>query len=87
MLLAVRIVIAPDSFKGSLEADRAAAAIAVGVARSRPRGSGPSLVHSHSGSGPRAGTKSKDRPWPAAYGSVSVKRSRSGPTSRMVPAT
>jgi glycerate kinase len=36
MLLAVRIVIAPDSFKGSLEADEAAAAIAAGVVRSRP---------------------------------------------------
>ena len=36
MLLGVRIVIAPDSFKGSLPADRAAAAIAEGVARVLP---------------------------------------------------
>jgi glycerate kinase len=36
MLLGVRIVIAPDSFKGSLTADRAAAAIADGVARVLP---------------------------------------------------
>ena len=36
MLLAVRIVIAPDSFKGSLAADRAAAAIAAGVGRVLP---------------------------------------------------
>ena len=36
MLLAVRIVIAPDSFKGSLAADEAAAAIATGVARVLP---------------------------------------------------
>ncbi|CAA9269833.1 MAG: Glycerate kinase [uncultured Blastococcus sp.] len=36
MLLAVRIVIAPDSFKGSLDAGRAAAAIAAGVARALP---------------------------------------------------
>jgi glycerate kinase len=36
MLLAVRIVIAPDSFKGSLAADRAAAAIAAGVRRVLP---------------------------------------------------
>ena len=36
MLLGVRIVIAPDSFKGSLSADRAAAAIAGGVARAVP---------------------------------------------------
>jgi glycerate kinase len=33
---AVRVVIAPDSFKGSLAADRAAAAIATGVARALP---------------------------------------------------
>ena len=36
MLLGVRIVVAPDSFKGSLSADRAAAAIAAGVTRVRP---------------------------------------------------
>jgi glycerate 2-kinase len=36
MLLVVRIVIAPDSFKGSLAADRAAAAIATGIERVRP---------------------------------------------------
>jgi glycerate kinase len=36
MLLAVRIVIAPDSFKGTLAADRAAAAIAEGIARVLP---------------------------------------------------
>jgi glycerate kinase len=36
MLLGVRIVIAPDSFKGSLAADRAAAAIAEGVTRALP---------------------------------------------------
>jgi glycerate kinase len=36
MLLVVRIVIAPDSFKGSLAADRAAAAIAEGVRRAAP---------------------------------------------------
>jgi glycerate kinase len=36
MLLGVRIVIAPDSFKGSLAADQVAAAIAVGIARVRP---------------------------------------------------
>jgi glycerate kinase len=36
MLLGVRIVIAPDSFKGSLSADRAAVAIAAGVARALP---------------------------------------------------
>jgi glycerate 2-kinase len=36
MLLGVRIVIAPDSFKGSLSAERAARAIARGVARSLP---------------------------------------------------
>ena len=36
MLLGVRIVIAPDSFKGSLAADRAAEAIARGVARALP---------------------------------------------------
>jgi glycerate kinase len=36
MLLGVRIVIAPDSFKGSLTADRAATAIAAGVARVLP---------------------------------------------------
>ncbi len=36
MLLVVRIVIAPDSFKGSLSADRAAEAIAAGVARVLP---------------------------------------------------
>jgi glycerate kinase len=36
MLLVVRIVIAPDSFKGTLPADRAAAAVAEGVARVRP---------------------------------------------------
>jgi glycerate kinase len=36
MLLGVRIVIAPDSFKGSLPADRAADAIAAGVRRVRP---------------------------------------------------
>jgi glycerate kinase len=36
MLLAMRIVIAPDSFKGSLDADRAAAAIAAGIARVLP---------------------------------------------------
>jgi glycerate kinase len=36
MLLGVRIVIAPDSFKGSLPADRAADAIAAGVARALP---------------------------------------------------
>jgi glycerate kinase len=37
MLLGVRIVIAPDSFKGTLAADRAAVAIADGVARSLPQ--------------------------------------------------
>jgi glycerate 2-kinase len=36
MLLAMRIVIAPDSFKGSLTADAAAAAIAAGVGRVLP---------------------------------------------------
>jgi glycerate 2-kinase len=36
MLLGVRIVIAPDSFKGSLAADRAASAVAAGVRRVRP---------------------------------------------------
>jgi glycerate kinase len=36
MLPVVRIVIAPDSFKGSLDADRAAEAIAAGVARVLP---------------------------------------------------
>jgi glycerate 2-kinase len=36
MLLVVRVVIAPDSFKGSLAADRAATAIAEGVRRVRP---------------------------------------------------
>lgn len=36
MLLVVRIVVAPDSFKGSLSAGRAAAAIAEGIARSVP---------------------------------------------------
>jgi glycerate kinase len=36
MLLGVRIVIAPDSFKGSLAADQATAAIAAGIARVRP---------------------------------------------------
>jgi glycerate kinase len=36
MLLDVRIVIAPDSFKGSLSADRVAAAIADGIARVLP---------------------------------------------------
>ncbi|MCW2968329.1 MAG: glxK [Solirubrobacteraceae bacterium] len=36
MLLGVRIVIAPDSFKGSLAADQVAAAIATGIARVRP---------------------------------------------------
>jgi glycerate kinase len=33
---AVRVVIAPDSFKGSLAADRAADALATGVARALP---------------------------------------------------
>ncbi len=36
MLLAVRIVIAPDSFKGTLTADEAAEAIASGAARALP---------------------------------------------------
>ncbi|SOC50923.1 glycerate kinase [Blastococcus aggregatus] len=36
MLLVVRIVVAPDSFKGSLSADRAAQAIAAGIARAAP---------------------------------------------------
>ncbi|HEV7211979.1 MAG TPA: glycerate kinase [Blastococcus sp.] len=36
MLLGVRIVIAPDSFKGSLAADQAAGALAAGIARVRP---------------------------------------------------
>ncbi len=36
MLLGVRIVIAPDSFKGSLTADRVATAIAAGIARVLP---------------------------------------------------
>ena len=36
MLLVVRIVVAPDSFKGSLSADGAAAAIAEGLARALP---------------------------------------------------
>lgn len=36
MLPVVRIVVAPDSFKGSMSADRAAAAIAEGIARARP---------------------------------------------------
>ncbi len=36
MLLAMRIVIAPDSFKGSLDADRVAAAIAQGITRVLP---------------------------------------------------
>ena len=36
MLLGMRIVIAPDSFKGSLAADQAAGAIAAGIARARP---------------------------------------------------
>jgi glycerate kinase len=36
MLLVVRIVVAPDSFKGSLSADRAAAAIAAGIGRVLP---------------------------------------------------
>jgi glycerate kinase len=36
MLLVVRIVIAPDSFKGSLAADQVAVAIAAGLARVRP---------------------------------------------------
>ncbi len=36
MLRVVRIVIAPDSFKGSLSADRAAEAIAEGIARAVP---------------------------------------------------
>lgn len=36
MLLGVLVVIAPDSFKGSLTADQAAAAIAAGIARARP---------------------------------------------------
>jgi glycerate kinase len=36
MLLAMRIVIAPDSFKGSMAADRAATAIADGIARVQP---------------------------------------------------
>jgi glycerate 2-kinase len=36
MLLVVRIVVAPDSFKGSLSADLAAAAIAGGLARAVP---------------------------------------------------
>lgn len=36
MLPVVRIVVAPDSFKGSMSAERAAAAIAEGVARARP---------------------------------------------------
>jgi glycerate 2-kinase len=36
MLPAMRIVIAPDSFKGSLAADRVAAAIAAGIARVLP---------------------------------------------------
>jgi glycerate kinase len=36
MLLGVRIVLAPDSFKGSLSADRAAEVIAAGLTRSLP---------------------------------------------------
>ncbi len=36
MLLVVRIVVAPDSFKGSLSADRAAQAIAAGIVRAVP---------------------------------------------------
>jgi glycerate kinase len=36
MLLGVRMVIAPDSFKGSLAADRVASAVAAGVRRVRP---------------------------------------------------
>lgn len=36
MLLVVRIVVAPDSFKGSLSADRAAAAVAAGILRALP---------------------------------------------------
>ncbi len=36
MLLVVRIVVAPDSFKGSLSADRAARAIAAGIVRAVP---------------------------------------------------
>jgi glycerate kinase len=36
MLLSMRIVVAPDSFKGSLTADEAAAAIAGGVGRVLP---------------------------------------------------
>src|SRR5690349_18392930 len=36
MLPGVRIVLAPDSFKGSLPADRAAAALAEGLARVLP---------------------------------------------------
>ncbi|TFV62467.1 UNVERIFIED_ORG: glycerate kinase [Bacillus sp. AZ43] len=36
MLLGMRIVVAPDSFKGTLAADRAATAIGTGVARVRP---------------------------------------------------
>src|SRR4051794_30797758 len=36
MLLAVRIVIAPDSFKGTMTAEAAAEAIASGARRARP---------------------------------------------------